>query len=276
MNVKYILLPIVAAVISVSASAQSLKELLEGKATYIQDPVVEKEDSTVAVKAPAVKHDLVYMAVSPALKIVKQQYKLMKDGEYYGGDNKPYFGETFTLAAKVAGATILQNEVVFPWKNDGNYQGVYSDTYSPVYHKTYVKSLDAGEYETKDFELGTPYVKEVGTDSLLYVHSDVYSDFGLTVDATPGVKDGYMLWVYQDGENCTHNVEPMSVTTSGSETVLPLTPSEPESLIGGVYVIPVQDRPGTISFHLVGMASSADGKNWALKLLTKEETTITE
>ena len=276
MNAKYILLPIMAAFISVSASAQSLKELLEGKATYISEPVEEKVDSTAEVKAPAVKLDLVYMAVSPALKIVKQQYKLMKDGEYYGSDNKTYFGETFTLAVKVSGATILQNEVVFPWNNDGNYQGVYSDTYTPVYHKTYVKSLDAGEYEAKDFELGTPYIKEVGTDSLVYIHSDVYSDFGLNVDATVGEKNGFMLWVYQNAENCKHNVEPLKVSATGAETVLPMTPSEPESLLGGVYVIPVQERPGTISFQLVGVASCADGKNWALKLLTKEETTITD
>lgn len=276
MNARYILLSIIAAFISVSASAQSLKELLEGKATYISEPVEEKMDTTGVIKATSTELDWVYMAVSPALKIVKQQYKLVKDGEYYGGDNKPYFGESVTLAVKVSGATLLQNKVVSPWSYDDNYQGVYSDTYAPAYHKTYVKSIDSLDYEVKDFELGTPYVKQVGADSLLFIHSDVYSDFGLTVDATVGEKKGYMLWVYQNAENCRHNVESMTVSATGTETVLPLTPSEPESLLGGVYVIPVQDRPGTISFHLVGVASSADGKNWVLKLLTKEETTITD
>lgn len=277
MKCKYIILSVLSVLLTIPSYSQSLKELLEGESKYIAEPTKDVTDTVpnTAVKTSLVESDLVFKAVSPALKIVKQQYRLKKDGDFFGRNNKPHFGESFSLGVKVAGGTILQNEVLYPWLNDKDYKDVNeAGKYTPVLYESYQKSVIGGDYEKVDFELNTPYVKPVGKDSLLYIHSDVYSDFGLNMDTASGVKNGYMLWVYETDGKCDYKVEVLNLQASVEATVIPMKPSSPSKVLGGVYVIPVNERPGTISFYLVGVASTCNNKDWSLKLLTKDDANI--
>lgn len=277
MNYKYILLSMLTLFLTVPSYSQSLKGLLEGKVTYIDESTKEKTDtvSNIAVKTSLVESNLVFKAVAPALKIIKQQYRLKKDGDFFGRNNKPHFGESFSLGVKVAGGTILQNEVLYPWVNDKDYKDVNeAGKYTPVLYDSYQKSVIGGDYEKVDFELNTPYVKSVGKDSLLYIHSDVYSDFGLNMDTASGEKSGYMLWVYETDGKCDYRVEALNLQASAESTVIPMKTSSPSKVLGGVYVMPVNERPGTISFYLVGVASTCNNKDWSLKLLTKDDAII--
>ena len=277
MKCKYIILSVLSILLTIPSYSQSLKELLEGESKYIAEPTKDATDTVpnTAVKTSLVESDLVFKAVSPALKIVKQQYRLKKDGDFFGRNNKPHFGESFSLGVKVAGGTILQNEVLYPWLNDKDYKDVNeAGKYTPVLYESYQKSVIGGDYEKVDFELNTPYVKPVGKDSLLYIHSDVYSDFGLNMDTASGEKSGYMLWVYETDGKCDYRVETLNLQASVESTVIPMKTSSPSKVLGGVYVIPVNERPGTISFYLVGVASTCNNKDWSLKLLTKDDANI--
>lgn len=277
MKCKYIILSVLSILLTIPSYSQSLKELLEGESKYIAEPTKDATDTVpnTAVKTSLVESDLVFKAVAPALKIIKQQYRLKKDGDFFGRNNKPHFGESFSLGVKVAGGTILQNEVLYPWVNDKDYKDVNeAGKYTPVLYDSYQKSVVGGDYEKVDFELNTPYVKSVGKDSLLYIHSDVYSDFGLNMDTASGEKSGYMLWVYETDGKCDYRVEALNLQASVESTVIPMKTSSPSKVLGGVYVIPVNERPGTISFYLVGVASTCNNKDWSLKLLTKDDANI--
>lgn len=277
MKCKYIILSVLSILLTIPSYSQSLKELLEGESKYIAEPTKDATDTVpnTAVKTSLVESDLVFKAVAPALKIIKQQYRLKKDGDFFGRNNKPHFGESFSLGVKVAGGTILQNEVLYPWVNDKDYKDVNeAGKYTPVLYDSYQKSVVGGDYEKVDFELNTPYVKSVGKDSLLYIHSDVYSDFGLNMDTASGEKSGYMLWVYETDGKCDYRVEALNLQASVESTVIPMKTSSPSKVLGGVYVIPVNERPGTISFYLVGVASTYNNKDWSLKLLTKDDANI--
>lgn len=277
MKCKYIILSVLSILLTIPSYSQSLKELLEGESKYIAEPTKDATDTVpnTAVKTSLVESDLVFKAVAPALKIVKQQYRLKKDGDFFGRNNKPHFGESFSLGVKVSGGTILQNEVLYPWVNDKDYKDVNeAGKYTPVLYDSYQKSVIGGDYEKVDFELNTPYVKSVGKDSLLYIHSDVYSDFGLNMDTASGEKSGYMLWVYETDGKCDYRVEALNLQASVESTVIPMKTSSPSKVLGGVYVIPVNERPGTISFYLVGVASTCNNKDWSLKLLTKDDANI--
>lgn len=277
MKCKYIILSVLSILLTIPSYSQSLKELLEGESKYIAEPTKDATDTVpnTAVKTSLVESDLVFKAVAPALKIIKQQYRLKKDGDFFGRNNKPHFGESFSLGVKVSGGTILQNEVLYPWVNDKDYKDVNeAGKYTPVLYDSYQKSVIGGDYEKVDFELNTPYVKSVGKDSLLYIHSDVYSDFGLNMDTASGEKSGYMLWVYEADGKCDYKVEALNLQASVESTVIPMKTSSPSKVLGGVYVIPVNERPGTISFYLVGVASTCNNKDWSLKLLTKDDANI--
>ena len=279
---KYILI-IVLSIYTISGYAQNSvdgklpKWLIEIGSTDVTDttkneiPVISSDEMNV----DGTVTDIIFHAVAPALKIVKQQYRLKKDGDFFGRNNKPHFGESFSLGVKVAGGTILQNEVLYPWVNDKDYKDVNeAGKYTPVLYDSYQKSVVGGDYEKVDFELNTPYVKPVGKDSLLYIHSDVYSDFGLNMDTASGEKSGYMLWVYETDGKCDYKVEALNLQASVESTVIPMKTSSPSKVLGGVYVIPVNERPGTISFYLVGVASTCNNKDWSLKLLTKDDANI--
>lgn len=277
MKCKYIILSVLSILLTIPSYSQSLKELLEGESKYIAEPTKDATDTVpnTAVKTSLVESDLVFKAVAPALKIIKQQYRLKKDGDFFGRNNKPHFGESLSLGVKVSGGTILQNEVLYPWVNDKDYKDVNeAGKYTPVLYDSYQKSVIGGDYEKVDFELNTPYVKSVGKDSLLYIHSDVYSDFGLNMDTASGEKSGYMLWVYEADGKCDYRVEALNLQASVESTVIPMKTSSPSKVLGGVYVIPVNERPGTISFYLVGVASTCNNKDWSLKLLTKDDANI--
>ena len=277
MKCKYIILSVLSILLTIPSYSQSLKELLEGESKYIAEPTKDATDTVpnTAVKTSLVESDLVFKAVAPALKIIKQQYRLKKDGDFFGRNNKPHFGESLSLGVKVSGGTILQNEVLYPWVNDKDYKDVNeAGKYTPVLYDSYQKSVIGGDYEMVDFELNTPYVKSVGKDSLLYIHSDVYSDFGLNMDTASGEKSGYMLWVYEADGKCDYKVEALNLQASVESTVIQMKTSSPSKVLGGVYVIPVNERPGTISFYLVGVASTCNNKDWSLKLLTKDDANI--
>ena len=279
---KYILI-IVLSICTISGYAQNTVEgklpkwLIEIGSTDVADttkneiPVISSD----AINVDGIVTDIIFHAIAPALKIIKQQYRLKKDGDFFGRNNKPHFGESFSLGVKVAGGTILQNEVLYPWVNDKDYKDVNeAGKYTPVLYDSYQKSVVGGDYEKVDYELNTPYVKSVGKDSLLYIHSDVYSDFGLNMDTASGEKSGYMLWVYETDGKCDYRVEALNLQASVESTVIPMKTSSPSKVLGGVYVIPVNERPGTISFYLVGVASTCNNKDWSLKLLTKDDANI--
>lgn len=241
------------------------------------DTVSTELDTTfpVVISGDEDLEQLIVKAISPTLRVVKQQYRLKKDGDFFGSNNQPHFGESFSLAVKIAGGTILQNEVMFPWSNDKDYMDANeSGKYTPVLYTSYQKPVTGGEYEKVDFELDTPYVKPVGADSLLYIHSDVYSDFGLSMDTVSGDKNGYMLWVYETDGNLGYYVEVFSLKASVDSTVISMKAPDSSVILGGVYVIPVNERPGTLSFHVVGVASTYNEKDWSLKLLTKGDSNI--
>ena len=94
------------------------------------------------------------------------------------------------------------------------------------------------------------------------------------MDTASGEKSGYMLWVYETDGKCDYRVEALNLQASVESTVIPMKTSSPSKVLGGVYVIPVNERPGTISFYLVGVASTCNNKDWSLKLLTKDDANI--
>ena len=219
--------------------------------------------------------NLVVHAVAPSLRIVKQQYRLKKDGDYFGKNNMNHFGESFSLAVKVADGMILQHSVMYPWLNDKDYLEINSaGTYSPVLYKSFQKPVTGGDYEGVNLELDSPYVRNVGRDSLLYMHYDIYRDFGMYMDTKEGEKKGYLLWVSWDKDTVSFSVESYSVDAVKGKTIVPLDPSSPSSLLGGIFVVPVFEKPGTVTFYLAGVASTVNHLDWSLKLLTKDDANI--
>lgn len=218
---------------------------------------------------------LLLQALSPEVSIIRQQYRLMRGSDYYGKNNRSYYGESYSLGVKVSGGTIMLENVVEPWKDDADYQRVSaSGDYKPSMYWSYQRNIQDSIYH--QVELGLNFVKPLNEEKSLYIHKDELKDFGLSIDESAGQKNGYMIWVYsttnlQDSTMSVNFVQsPYQVDASADSTVYHMAPADPEKLLGGIFVVPQIERGGRLQFFLVGVAAPNSEKKWNLHLLTTE------
>lgn len=223
------------------------------------------------------------LSIMSELSIIRQQYRLKRNKDYYGKGGKSYFGETYTLGVKVAGGMYLSDEVIEPWKRDAEYQKRNaSGDYGKERYWTYQRSLSDSVYKVKD--LGVNFADDgdilpnpVNGDKSLYMLEDSRPDFGLEIDNMPGEKKGVMVWAYsrtnvQDSAMVVDlRQTSMNINAQADSTLLAVTPSEPEKIIGGVYMVPKIEGRGVVRYQLAGVAVKTKEDKWALQLLVMED-----
>lgn len=218
-------------------------------------------------------------ALAPELSIIRQQYRLERNGETYGKNGKSFYGETYTLAIKVAGGLYVSGHAVEPWRNDADYERVNVDKkYKPDYFWCYQRALNDSVYKPIELEIGTEFLQPVNSGKSLWKHQDKMSDFGLSEDITLCKKTGYMLWAYaspdiQDSAmvvNLRQNT--LVVDVKADSTLQEVTPKEVERVIGGLFVVPKYEGRGRVQFYLAGVAVKVGKAKWALQLLTDKMT----
>lgn len=263
----------------------SLKDLLKGKVTVDTTGVSSSKpaepskpsDSPSPVSLPS-SDGVMLRVIEHEASIVRQQYRLERNGDYFGKNNMAYFGETYTLAVKVAGGTFLAGEVVEPWKYDKEYDRMNpSRKYDPVLFRSYQRKLSDSTYQVVDLELNTQYTAPANVDKSLYLHVDAHSDFGLILDNAFGRKEGYMIWAYANTnvQDSAMKVSlrqlPLTLETREDSVFLTMSPENPEKVIGGLYVVPRIESGGRVQYLLVGMAVKADSSKWALQILSQKK-----
>lgn len=229
-----------------------------------------------ALKQAKAETSIIESAIMSELSIVRQQYRLARDGKTYGKNNKAYYGETYSLGIKISNGMILSDAVVEPWKNDADYNRLNkSGQYKPEPFWTYQRPLNDVDYHEVDLEFGTEYIRPVDAKGQLYLHEEKKGDFGLGIDDTAGQKSGYMVWIsstnLQDSAMSV-NIKQNALTIVASEdsSRIAVDVSDDDKILGGLFVVPKYERGGRILLQLVGVAvpDETNGK-WALNLLTK-------
>ena len=222
-------------------------------------------------------------AILPELSIIRQQYRLERNGEFFGKNNKLYYGEGFSLAVKVSGGTVFLSDVKEPWKGDSDYaRDNASGNYKTSLYWTYQRAINDANYKSvnlgiKEESAESDYVSPLNTDKTLYLHTDAISDFGLSIDKEIGNKKGYMIWAYtkSDVQDSAMIVDlrqsQLSIDAKADSTLITMTPSTPEKIIGGVYITPRFARGGIVQYLLSGVAVRNKSKGWNLQLLCSDD-----
>lgn len=223
---------------------------------------------------------LVETSVMPDLSIIRQQYRLERNGEYFGKNHKPYYGESYSLAVKVSGGTLFLSDVMEPWKMDADYaRDNASGNYAPSLYWTYQRPLTETDYKTVNFELteDNGFVRPLNVGKSLYMHTDVVGDFGLSIDNAPGAKKGTVLWAYtsdsaQDSDMVvSFRQVPLSVDARLDSTLVKMSPDNPGNIIGGIFITPKYEKGGRVQFLLSGIAVRDDSGGWSLQLLCPDD-----
>ena len=215
-------------------------------------------------------------AITPELSVIRQQYRLERNGSYYGKNNLPFYGESYSLAVKVSGGTYLTSDAVEPWKIDTDYaRDNASGNYKPSIYWTYQRPINETKYKAVNLEIKdeSEFVKPVNAEKSLYLHTDAINDFGLSIDNTTGNKKGTMIWVYSktDIQDSAMAVvfQQSSFTIEAKEdsSLVEMTPTTPEKIIGGIFVTPKIEKGGRVQYLLSGVAVRNKSNGWSLQLL---------
>ena len=215
-------------------------------------------------------------AITPELSVIRQQYRLERNGSYYGKNNLPFYGESYSLAVKVSGGTYLTSDAVEPWKIDTDYaRDNASGNYKPSIYWTYQRPINEAKYKAVNLEIKdeSEFVKPVNAEKSLYLHTDAINDFGLSIDNTTGNKKGTMIWVYSktDIQDSAMAVvfQQSSFTIEAKEdsSLVEMTPTTPEKIIGGIFVTPKIEKGGRVQYLLSGVEVRNKSNGWSLQLL---------
>ena len=237
----------------------------------IKDLLGQHEGQTVANSS-----SVEMQAITPELSVIRQQYRLERNGSYYGKNNLPFYGESYSLAVKVSGGTYLTSDAVEPWKIDTDYaRDNASGNYKPSIYWTYQRPINEAKYKAVNLEIKdeSEFVKPVNAEKSLYLHTDAINDFGLSIDNTTGNKKGTMIWVYSktDIQDSAMAVvfQQSSFTIEAKEdsSLVEMTPTTPEKIIGGIFVTPKIEKGGRVQYLLSGVAVRNKSNGWSLQLL---------
>lgn len=237
----------------------------------IKDLLGQHEGQTVANSS-----SVEMQAITPELSVIRQQYRLERNGSYYGKNNLPFYGESYSLAVKVSGGTYLTSDAVEPWGIDTDYaRDNASGNYKPSIYWTYQRPINETKYKAVNLEIKdeSEFVKPVNAEKSLYLHTDAINDFGLSIDNTTGNKKGTMIWVYSktDIQDSAMAVvfQQSSFTIEAKEdsSLVEMTPTTPEKIIGGIFVTPKIEKGGRVQYLLSGVAVRNQSNGWSLQLL---------
>lgn len=215
-------------------------------------------------------------AITPELSVIRQQYRLERNGSYYGKNNLPFYGESYSLAVKVSGGTYLTSDAVEPWRIDTDYaRDNASGNYKPSIYWTYQRPINEAKYKAVNLEIKdeSEFVKPVNAEKSLYLHTDAINNFGLSIDNTTGNKKGTIILVYSktDIQDSAMAVvfQQSSFTIEAKEdsSLVEMTPTTPEKIIGGIFVTPKIEKGGRVQYLLSGVAVRNKSNGWSLQLL---------
>lgn len=218
-------------------------------------------------------------AVKPFVSIIRQQYRLEREGKYYGKNNMPFYGETYTLAVKVPGGTFMQRSVLHPWENDADYQRVSEGgKYTHSLFWSYQRQLRDSVWKRVELDRkGSRYVKPIDNDSLIFNFKEEKPDFGLVIDKALGRKQGYMIWAYSKTnarDSAMHigfQQEGLVINVSVDNLYHSVNPDNVDRIIGGIFVVPQVEKAGYIKLLMAGIAAKNKEGKWVLCLLGKRD-----
>ena len=201
---------------------------------------------------------------------VNQSYQLQDTvhNEIFGRNEKDYFSIIPFLGIRTQQGLLIDQDAVHPWKHDEDFK-VYEGQYKPVVFQTQLTYLRSKFGSI----LANPVVNEANIQQLAKSPVALYIDSlhqqGLTCDTVVGSKSGWMVWVIDpQTESHPDSIRLVSYKKDlfikhATDTIRVDTPNENQSVLGGVFVNPVQTHVGQITFLLTGVAVNK-GKHWIL------------
>ena len=225
---------------------------------------------------------LIEDAVKDGLFIVRQAYKLQDrtadEPAYYGWNNKPFFGETFSIGVKIPEGYYINDKAINPWDYDSNFERFISNNpqYDPVFSETKYRELADTACIELPFEMQS--YKEIKEKCLYEINDALFDGKGFEVKSTDEKNEGWLVWVVTDKPITELNDSTVALITYRKElTFQPEvnsyeieSPSFEKNIIGGIYIVPKVTEIGKITFLLTGFLHLENEKWSVVKFLESQ------
>lgn len=208
---------------------------------------------------------LIEDAVKDGIIIVRRDYRLRDNAadppEYFGWQNRNWFGESYSPAVKVKGGYYLADRAVRPWAYDAKFeQYAKSDKYVPV--------NSTGEYRTANnanftaLRIDDDKLKEISRHRIYLAGDDAaFGNNGFFTDNADGTKSGWLVWLVTDNPLEERNDQTPTFLVYRSELTFEKgkelyeinDPATDKHVLGGFYFLPKITGIGQINFHLSGI-----------------------
>ena len=214
-------------------------------------------------------------AIAPAFSIIKQEFQLLNEatGQKYNLDSLSYFGYSDALCVKIAGGFITSKRIVCPWEYDENI-GSYPE-YKPVLSYLYEYNQQDRSWEKLNHREYSDF-EEIDRSEKVIVKDTLYASKGIGIDTVEGRKDGWLIWIYRDGDRLSFKPIRQSINASDTLRIAPvIQPVEEKDLLTGVMLSADMSEIGVIRFRLVALVERfAEG--WKAICLIPDKNTEVE
>lgn len=225
------------------------------------------------IKLTTNNQQIVEEAVKNAFCIVRQEFQLQDTvtGKRYDLDSLGYFGYAESVCIKVKNGYIADNVITEPWKEDPNI--VDYPKYRPVLSRFRIYNPSLKEWE-KARRQTFKNVTSIGKTKKIFVVDSLFNNEGLPIDNEVGNKDGWLVWIYRQGEELSFQSFRQKNVNSDSLVIS----NEPQQLLGkkllsGIIVSADYSELGVVRFKLAALVEKfADGwRGVSLKNMCEEK-----
>lgn len=236
---------------------------------------------------PSTLEQLIYRALKPSLRLVRQEFIMVNDaGKKYGYNQKPYFSRVYQVGVLAAGKLWVGLQYAQqPWLTDGRYIE-NKNIGNPLLTVRTWRPLDEGSFDqvhttwnVEGQRLGSLALPDANLNAKLIEQSTqsspsegwlvvvVYAEGRID----PDQEDKKLVLRYR----CLHmNKEELKFTTNNASGELPilskLLPPNSTILGGGCYTVQVES-PGTVKFQVAAVLAQQQSSGWRLFLLPNDK-----
>lgn len=219
---------------------------------------------------------MVEEAVAPAFTIIRQEFQLQDEqsGQKYNLDSLEYFGCSEAICINIVNGIITSKIVLHPWELDENIAS-YPE-YKPVLSGMSEYNTETGTWSP----LNCPSLEkacEIDNSEKVLIQDSLFTRKGLMLDNEGGQKDGWLVWVYREGNNLSlKSFRQKFAINNTNSTASILQPEENATPLMGVLLTTDYSEVGVIRFKLAAIVERfADG--WeAVSIATSEPIEETE
>lgn len=213
---------------------------------------------------------LIEEAVREGLFIVRQAYQLedttAEPPAYYGRDGKSYFGQTYSVGARLCGGYVIDARLTAPWLEDTHFEEYrHSTQYRPVISKTEYRDIAEITYHPLAFRAENRDSVQKGS---VCQQQDSLFSAGFSLWEEEGLCKGWVVLAVGEKPLSESDSAQLSLLIYRTEVNLEAdkqlyeikAPATSLSVMGGIYVYPVVNGIGQLSFRLAGLVQQIEDK----------------